>query len=904
MNAPAAQAMSLNRTKFHPSLSSRGGVVRDRLLRVLGQEANVHLVLLLAPAGYGKSTLMGQWMERLRHDGIHTTWLTLDEADNDPARFMRYLYAALAEWMEAALGAIDTGDMPGSTDWMSLLDRIGPDAPPLTVFIDEFEKLTSGPALRLAKLLVDRLPRQVRLVISSRDKPAVGLERYRVRGELLELTAGNLRFDKDETLQFFKGRIDEPVGGWLVEKMQSITDGWPAALQFTALAARSQTELERYAHNLSGNLAHIADYLAEDVLNAQTPEVRTFLLETCSLPRLSAAVCNAATGRTDSQRMLQYLERHGLFTTPLDSDHTWFRYHPLFAEFLQGQQAQALPQEQVIAIHRGAARWFSRHGTAIEAVDIWLLAGETTAAIREMTACARELVMQAQFGTILRWVSRLDEQALSSAGPELLVAAAWACGFGGAPDAAMAWLTRLKPLLEERGIKDALYDEMIVLDSILMALRGDTRSALERGLEHWQRVSRGHRFAAGALANVISYCLMLEGDFARARTFSDDARLCNEEISSALGLGYALSVSGLIEAMQGRLDQALEQFQEVDRMAALKLRRQWFETTHVNVATSGLIASVLYEKDRLDEAEELLQRYLPLLMHQPSLDMLLLSHVIRARLKFAQGDVDAAIETLERAEHSTAAGWQAARSHRVLGWERVRIDLLVGRHERALTRADLLERAAAVEEPATGYSYAEELFGRGIESIRCAIARGDISAALARLLPEIAEADARGRRWRQLKLMLLRVLALDAAGNTEAMRSELMHALQLGARIGARRSFADEGQRLKELLTELPPHALAATPDADTVVRFWQDLCGERLPHSETPAAVTASLSERERAILGLLATGMGNEQIANAIFLSVNTVKWHIRRILEKLEARNRSEAVFIARRLGLIEV
>ncbi|HEY0845207.1 MAG TPA: LuxR C-terminal-related transcriptional regulator [Noviherbaspirillum sp.] len=896
--------MSLNRTKFHPSLSSHGGVLRDRLLRSLGQEANVHLVLLLAPAGYGKSTLMGQWMEHLRQEGIHTTWLTLDEADNDPARFMRYLYGALAEWMEAALGTIEPADMPASSDWMSLLDRIGPDAPPLTVFIDEFEKLTNAPALRLAKLLVDRLPRQVRVVISSRDKPAVGLERYRVRGELLELTAGNLRFDQEETQQFFKGRIGEPLGGWLIEKMQAITDGWPAALQFTALAARSQTELERYARNLSGNLAHIADYLAEDVLNAQTPEVRTFLLETCSLPRLSAAVCNAATGRTDSQRMLQYLERRGLFTTPLDSDHTWFRYHPLFAEFLQGQQALALPPEQVVAIHRGAARWFSRHGTAIEAVDIWLLAGETMAAIREMTACARELVMQAQFGTILRWVDRLDETSLQAAGPELLVAAAWACGFGGVPDAAVAWLTRLKPILEARGIKDALYDEMIVLDSILLALRGDTRSALERGLEHWQRVSRGHRFAAGALANVISYCLMLEGDFTRARSFSDDARLCNEEIGSALGLGYALSVSGLIEAMQGRLDQALEQFQEVDRMAALKLRRQWFETTHVNVATAGLIASILYEKDRLDEAEELLQRYLPLLMHQPSLDMLLLSHVIRARLKLAQGDVDAAIETLDRARHHTAAGWQVARAHRVLDWERVHIDLFAGRSERALARADLLERAALDESAQTDCLYVEELFGRGMESIRCAIVRGDVSGALSRLDVEIAEANAKGRRWRQLKLTLLRVLALDAAGHTEARRGALTEALRLGARIGARRSFADEGKRMKELLAQLPPHAIAATRDTDAVVRFWQDLCGERPPHAETPSTVSASLSERERAILGLLATGMGNEQIAGSIFLSVNTVKWHIRRILEKLEARNRSEAVFIARRLGLIEM
>lgn len=898
-----AEAVSINRTKFHPSLPGGDGVLRDRLLNLLDDEANVHLVVLLAPAGYGKTTVMGQWMERIRQRGARSSWLTLDDSDNDPVRLMHYLHGALAEWIESALGPDNRASTQGSADWMSLLDQIGPEAPPLTLFLDEFERLTNATALRFAKLLVDRLPRQVRLVISSRDKPALGLERYRVRGELLELTAANLRFDREETQRFFKRRIGGQLAGWLLEKMQSLTDGWPAALQFTALAARTQTELAHYARNLSGNATHIADYLAEDVLNAQAPDVRTFLLETCSLPRLCADVCNAATGRTDSQRMLQLLERRGLFTTPIDRDHTWFRYHPLFAAFLQSQQAQILPPEQVVAIHRGAARWFARHGTAIEAVDIWLLAGETEAAVREMTRCARELVMQAQFATLLRWVARLDEAALAGAAPELLVAAAWACGFGGVPDAALAWLTRLRPALEARGQKDALYDEMIALDVVLMALRGDTRSALERGLQHWQRISRGHRFAAGALANVISYCLMLEGQFVQARRFSDDARLCNEEIGSALGLGYALSVSGLIEAVQGRLDFALEQFQEVDRMAAIKLQRPWFETTHVNVATAGLIASVLYEKDRLDEADELLQRYHPLLKHQPSLDMLLLSHVIRARLKIAQGDAEGAIEMLDQADHSTAGGWQVVRAHRVIEWERVRADFLFGHRERALSRAMRLEHSISDGGTQDGHSYTEELFGGGIESIRCAIARGDLAWALHRLERDISDLDTKGRRWRQLKLMLLRVLALDATGDRVAVRDALVQALQIGARIGARRSFMDEDKRLKELLAELPAQALAAMPEADVLLHYLRDLRGDHITEANPPTTLSAPLSERERMILTLLATGMGNDQIANAIFLSVNTVKWHIRRILEKLDARNRSEAVFIARRLGLIE-
>ncbi|HJV80398.1 LuxR C-terminal-related transcriptional regulator [Noviherbaspirillum sp.] len=901
MSEPAPTT-HLNPTKFHPPPPSGTGVPRARLLAQLEQAVNVHLVLLLAPAGYGKTTLMGQWMERILRSGGQASWLTLDAADNDPARLLCYLQGTLREWMTLALGA-DEPAHAASADWMSLLDRIGPDAPQLTLFIDEFEHLNAGPTQRMVRLLAERLPRRVRLVISSRDKPP-GLERFRLRGELLELTAATLSFDAAETQHFFSSRIAEPLGNWVIDKMQSVTNGWPAALQLTALAARTRDDVERYASDLSGSLANIADYLAEDVLHAQAEDIRNFLLETCCFPRLSAAVCDAATGRTDSQRMLRYLERHGLFTAPLDTGGTWYRYHPLFAAFLQNQQAHALAAEQIVAIHRGAARWFSRHGMAIEAVDLWLLAGDSAAAIREMSACAYELVMQAQFSTILRWIERLDDAALAAAGPQLALAVAWAYGFAGEPEAATQWLESLRQAVQADGADSPLQQEVVALEAALLALRGEVQSALALGLRHWDKAGARRGFAAGALANVVSYCLMLQGEFARARQFSDEARLCNEEIGSALGLGYALSMSGLIEASQGKLDQALQQFREVDRVAAIKLRHPWFEPTHMSVASVGLIASVLYEKDRLDEADELLQRYFPLVARQPSIDMLLLSHVVRTRIKMAQGDVDAALETLQLAERNCSASWRLGPARRIIEWERIRIDLLTGRSERALSRAAIAERAEAEQPAQQGASYVEELFGRGIEAMRCAIAAGRHEDALVRLAPEIARASASGRRWRQLKLTLLQTLALDAQGARRQAQATLVHALQLGTQIGARRSFIDEGKRIDALLRELPAQELASLPDAENLLRYWRDLRGDVGAAGSTHALLQANLSDRELAILRLLAVGMGNEQVAKSVFLSVNTVKWHIRRILEKLDARNRSEAVFIARRHGMIDV
>ena len=871
----------LERIKFQPPLSSRGGIDRLPLQERFRQSAEARIVLLLAPAGYGKTTLMVQWMEQILRENGYAGWLTLDESHNDPAQLMSDLYGALRASMSASFGP-DDDQVPASSDhWLALLERMGPGAPRHTLFLDEFEKISAESAQQVARLLASRLPPTLRLVISTRDKPSLGLERYRVRGELLELAAGDLRFDLGETRRFLGGRMAAPLPTVLVEKLQGVTGGWPAALQLTALAAHSRDDLERYAADLSGSLAHIADYLAEDVLQAQPPEVRSFLLETCHFPRMSPAVCDTATGRADSARMLQYLERHGLFTMLLDAGHNWYRYHPLFAQFLQTQQALGLAPERIVATHRGAARWFARHGGSVEAVDLWLLAGDTPAALREMSACAREMVMQAQFGTIVRWIGRLDEDALSAAGPELLLAVAWACGFMGDTEAATAWLARLQPLAAAAarpGADSPLHDELMALEPVLIAMRGDTDTALARGMAHWQVIGHQHRFAAGALANVIAYCLMLDGQFQQASQFCAEARACNEAIGSALGLGYALSGAGLIEAMQGNLERALEQFQSVDKMAVSQLTQPWFEASHVKIASIGLIATVLYEADQLDAADELLQRYFPLLMQQPSADMQLLCHLVFARVKLARGDADGAHELLNGADRRIASFWQFARARYVVESERIRIALVCGDTEGALQRADALERLQPAGRSKPGKSFVEELCGAGIETARLAIARGAPQQALEILDPAVEAARGGGRRWRLLKLLLLRALAHDACGGPpEALRTDLNAAQALGQQIGARRSFADEGPRLATLLAQLPGHAAA-------------------------PELAVTQLSERELAILRLLATGMANEQVAAAVFLSVNTVKWHIRRILEKLAARNRSEAVFLARQMGLI--
>jgi LuxR family maltose regulon positive regulatory protein len=314
-----------------------------------------------------------------------------------------------------------------------------------------------------------------------------------------------------------------------------------------------------------------------------------------------------------------------------------------------------------------------------------------------------------------------------------------------------------------------------------------------------------------------------------------------------------------------------------------------------------MIACILYEQDRLEEADELLQRYSPLRIHQPSIDMRVLNQIVGTRLRMAHGDVTGALETLDEAIHDVVDG-QFDVVRRMLEWERVRIHLITGSTAKALALAELLTSMTEADHSEKRLLYVDEIFGGGIESIRCAIVRGDIDLALAQLDEQIAQANATNRRWRRLKLMLLRVLALEAKGNQGHAQSELAQALCLGYAMNARRSFIDEGQRLQTMLADLPPKALASLPDGESITRYWLGLHSTVSPPSVPNPPASIALSDREHSILTLLATGLANEQIAAQTFLSVNTVKWHIRRILEKLGARNRTEAVFLAKQFKLV--
>ncbi|MBB5017662.1 ATP/maltotriose-dependent transcriptional regulator MalT [Chitinivorax tropicus] len=860
-----------NPTKLQPPPAPLGWVVRQRLLDRFAQQTNARLVVIHAPAGYGKTIWMQQcWQQLLRRrpdqaDGLR--WLRVDTTDNDPVRLSIYLQALSAPSVEHAEDGV------------------------YYCFIDDLDQLDHPEALATMRLwLAQQLPTMT-VVLGARVLPALGLARLQLHHPTLTIDSQMLAYDLVE-LQQHAMTLGIDLALDTQQMLLTQTGGWPAAIQMSLLASSDELALQQHLADRYHQAQTLLHYLVDEVISTLPAAAQDFLLDTCGFDPLSPALCDAATGRRDSEYWLNWLAQQGLFTSVHTTTPRQYRYHALFADCLRLHQQHRRAPIQIQAVLRGGARHLAQQGEVQQAIALWLQAGDITAAIREIADQASELVIQAQFVTLNRWLARLPpdgELPLT-----LLLSAAWSAGFAGELAQAAAWLARLMPFADQ--LPEARQGELAVLQPILQAVCGHIDDALRQGEALVPTVPDSQHFAAGALHNMLAYCQTLAARFGDAQRSVAEARRHNEAIGSGLGLGYALSIQGLIEASQGQLDQALSCFEQADRMAHLQLRQHWFEPGHVKAMTIGLTASLHYEQGRVEMAAALLDDYLPLMRHLPSLDLYLLAVLTRCRCRLALGQSALALSGLDDAEREAQA-WQFERIHHIAMWERIRIDLIEGQITTATQRWATFQPPKPDADWPVMPSHTAALNGAGIEWARYWLSTGQAALAAEQLALAEAHAQRTGQRWRRLRLLILMAQAQAALQLDEAAHQSLMAALTLGAAMQAQRSFLDEGPALLHQLAGLDG-ATIGQAGGESLRQYHQALLQTALI-GPTPDTL---LSERELAILQLLATGMANEQIAEQVHLSVHTVKWHIRRMLGKLSARNRSEAVFQARRLGLL--
>ena len=901
-------------TKFH--VPRAGFVPRPRLLARLAEGVGRGLTVVATPPGFGKTTMLGDWARRSRRSAA---WLSLDAGDNDPARFWRYVAAALERvrpGIDAPVVALLRGAQrpPLEAVATAVINELTsvPGEGEVALILDDYHLVEAPSVHQSVRFLLDRLPAGLRMVLSSRADPPLPLARLRARGQLAELGAADLRFTVAETAAFLREATGLDLPPASVAMLQDRTEGWAAGVQLAALSLRGQADPAGFVETFAGSNRYVLDYLTEEVLAGQPEQVLRFLLETSVLDRLCGPLCDAVTGRTGSQEMLEELDRANLFVVPLDEVRRWWRYHHLFADLLAARLERERPAA-LPGLHHAAAAWHDKHGFADDAVRHAIAAGETGWAARLVERHVEALLRRSEGATLDRWLSALPAASIR-ARPRLCLAQAIAAADGGR-------LEEVEPLVAsaERAFA-AAGDEphepsvgraLSVLANVPAAIaflradlarwRGDpdravdcARQALTHlGEEDWLLRSQ----VAWNLAGV---------DWVRGKLAEAERALANlvaERVAAGEGYlaGRVCYDHGEVQLAQGRLSAAQRTYQQGVEIAS----EAGQQPPPVGMALVGL-AEVLYERNELAAAHEHAMQGAALCRQLAFTQPLARSLAMLARIRQAQGDTAGALEAIGQAERVHLSPQLAALYNPVPAW---RARLLLASGEAAAAARWVSGRGLrASDEP--GYPREREYLALA----RVLLAQDASGRALVLLDRIHAQAAAQQRTGSVIEAAALRALALADAGDQAAASASLAEALALAAPEGYIRVFADEGAPMARLLGRLAAARRTGRvvfpgpvpqPYLNQLIQAFQPAVAPPVARHTAMAGLAElaePLSGRELEVLRLLAAGKSNQQIADELVVTLATVKKHVGHILGKLAAGNRTQAVARARVLGLL--
>jgi LuxR family transcriptional regulator, maltose regulon positive regulatory protein len=909
---------SLLSTKLRPSQSRPKLVARPRLTARFEWDAGRKLTLVSAPAGFGKSTLLAEWLGSAANRVRCVAWVSLDAGDNDPTRFLSYLVAAL-KTVEGGIGesvlALLRSPQPPDIEAMTgiLVNDLAAIPGEITVILDDYHVIDSGPVHGMVSFLLDNLPPNAHLVISSRMDPPLPLPRLRARDQMVEIRAADLRFTPEEAGAFLREVMELDLTPEDVAALEARTEGWISGLQLAALSMRGREDVSSFVEAFAGSNRYVLDYLVEEVLARQPEAVTSFLLRTSILDRMSGELCDALTGGDSGQEMLEALERENLFVFALDEERRWYRYHHLFAEVLRHhlRRDRTYP---VVELHSRASEWHADRGLADEAIGHAVAAGDPERAARLVERNAEAAVVRSEVATLARWLGTLPDDLVRSR-PRLCVAKAVTLLVAGRPAEVESLLRDAERALgagESSAVGEPAGDgpegwladvpaAIAVMRGTLARLRGDAPRAIE--LSRWTlaRLPAESGFLRSVTAWDLGLAYTMVGDLPSAEeTF---ARVVEDNLAAggtymALTALYAL---GRIRGIQGRLGEA-----ERAHRRALDIAGGNNGSTLPAAAMGHVgLGDVLRERNDFEEAERHLTKGIELGKRGGLAVLIPDGYVSLSLVKLAKGDAEGALEAmseLRQPEQRTTAtlGIAPAAAHRA---------------RLALAKGDVEATTRWADESGLGMDdqLAPEREVEHITFARVLLAWGKPGKAL-RLLERLeGAAEAGGRTGRVIEILILRALALRAADDTPQAVESLALALALAEPEGYVRLFADEGTPMAALLRQVlearKKGRLAESPgiSRDYVSGLLAAIETETSPPSEEGSLRTARvlvepLSERELEVLRLIASGMPNRNIARNLFVAVSTVKTHVNNICRKLEARNRTQAVARARELDLL--
>lgn len=863
-------------TKLHIPPLRASMVRRPRLIARLDAGLDGKLTLVSAPAGYGKTTLVAEWLAGLAAAPLRGAWLSLDEYDNDPVRFLAHVIAALRQVDpqigEAVLPMLQAPQPPPAQAIITALINDIASRPALFVFtLDDYHTIQAVEIHEQLGFLVEHHPPQMHLVIITREDPPLPLARLRARGQMVEVRQQDLRFTPEECADFLRRVMGLDTSAGDVAALERRTEGWIAGLQLAALSMQGRDDLPGFIAAFTGTSHYVLDYLIEEVFARQPAEVQDFLLRTSILDRFTAPLCDAVTRQRHSREMLDMLGHSNLFIVPLDPSHTWYRYHRLFAELLR-QRLRASETLSERELHDLAGQWFAAEGLLPEAIHHAVAAPDWDRAAELVGTTTAAMLSSGELVTLLGWFKSLPDEVVY-ARPSLCRDYAWALTLTGQLEAAGPYLRQAETTVRD---DDALLGTILVAQAYNLRARGDNRQAIACAQRALALLPQTDPLSRGLVALTLGLAHYTYGSLREAEQAFIEVDHAAQQSQNRYARMTALAYLGVIQGVMGRLHRAAELSRQVIQLGG---QSPPVAPAHIELGT------LLYEWNDLPAAAEHLNIGIQFSQRTGNLPIQSDGYRMLAILQQAMGDPAAAVCAIQTSD-------QLAASHDVAPYTiaqnaacHVQLALAQGN----LAAADYW--GEQVTPPADGYALYPRL---GLARARLLLAHHQ-KAAAAEALSEIYE-TARQAGW-GAGLVAVRALQAVAATEPAGAFRFLEEALRQARPEGFARTFLDQGEPMRALLERLSAQGGELKEYILTLLSAFG--AAGKVPITQP---LVEPMSERELQILRLMADGLSNREIADKLVIGVGTAKSHVHHILAKLGGTSRTQAVAKARELGLL--
>jgi LuxR family transcriptional regulator, maltose regulon positive regulatory protein len=873
-------------------------VARPRLIERLneGLSAGRKLTLISAPAGFGKTTLVSEWMASpwQRPEGQEcgrlVAWLSLDEGDNDPARFISYLVKALQTIKtgigEGLLAALQSPQpLQIETILTTLLNEISTIPENFLLVLDDYHSVDSQPVDQSLAFIVEHQPPQMHLLIATREDPDLPLARLRARGQCTELRAADLRFTSDEASEFLSKVMGLDLSPENIAALEARTEGWIAGLQLAAISMRGLKDTAGFIQSFTGSHRFVMDYLLEEVLHQQSESIQEFLLRTSILDRMCGPLCDAVLldSSVPGQATLEYLERTNLFIVPQDNERRWYRYHHLFGDLLRKRLGQSLTPEGIAELQLHASEWYETNDQMLEAFRHAAAANDIERAVRLMDSKKMPLHLRGTATVILDWLESLPKTLLD-ARPALWWKQAALLLIIGQPAGVEEKLQAIEAALASTGLPDAEMDESS--RDLIGKIAAARANVAQAQAEPETTLLQAHRALEYLHPNDLNNRSMAIRSMGFAYYLQNDLVAAGRSYAEALALGQASGDMINILLASIRLGQIQESGNQL-HLAAETYRRvlqriDEYSPPNAPIAYLGL-ARICYEWNDLDAAGQYAEQSLKLArQYDQVIDRLILSELFLCRLKLARGDVAGAAGALAQAEQ------EMRRSNNTFRLQ-----------DKAAAQAMILLRQGNIGEAAQLAQKAD----LPLIQARVLIAQGDPSAALG--VFETFRQTAVVKAWASLliQVMVVQSIALYKTGEKEKAVALVGEVLARAEPEGFIRLFLDEGDAMVQLLLEAASRGIMPDYIGKLLAAFEAGKRkSEEKPDLPPHQPLIEPLSQRELKILQLIAQGLSNREIGERLFLALDTVKGHNRKIFDKLQVQSRTEAIARAHELELL--